>query len=45
MKELLLVGVLAAIIVSGYFIIKKYDLFLTYSRRRIEKETAENVSL
>ena len=42
MEELLLVFAVAAIIVFGYFIMKKLDAFLANNRRLIEAEIAEN---
>ena len=42
MKELLLVCAVAAIIVFGYFIMKKLDVFLANNRRLIDAEIAEN---
>lgn len=42
MKELLLVCAVSAIIVFGYFIMKKLDAFLANNRRLIDAETAEN---
>lgn len=42
MKELLLVCAVAAIIVFGYFIMKKLDAFLANNRRVIDAEIAEN---
>ena len=42
MKELLLVCAVAAMIVFGYFIMKKLDAFLADNRRLIGAETAEN---
>ena len=42
MKELLLVCTVAAIIVFGYFVMKKLDAFLENNRRLIDAEIAEN---
>lgn len=42
MKELLLVCAVAAIIVFGYFLMKKLDAFLANNRRLIDAEIAEN---
>ena len=42
MKELLLVCAVAAIIVFGYFVMKKLDAFLENNRRLIDAEIAEN---
>lgn len=42
MKELLLVCAVAAIIVFGYFIMKKLDDFLANDRRLIDAEIAKN---
>ena len=42
MKELLLVCAVAAIVVFGYFIMKKLDAFLANNRRLIDAEIAEN---
>lgn len=42
MKELLLVCAVAAIIVFGYFIMKKLDAFLANNCRLIDAEIAEN---
>ncbi len=42
MKELLLVCAVAAIIVFGYFIMKKLDAFLENNRRLIDAEIAKN---
>ena len=42
MKELLLVCAVAAIIVFGYFIMKKLDDFLANDRRLIDSEIAKN---
>lgn len=42
MKELLLVCAVAAIVVFGYFIMKKLDAFLENNRRLIDVEIAEN---
>ena len=42
MKELLLVCAVAAIIVFGYFVMKKLDAFLANNRRIIDSEIAEN---
>lgn len=42
MKELLLVCAVAAIIVFGYFIMKKLDAFLENNRRLIDTEIAKN---
>lgn len=42
MKELLLVCAVAAIIVFGYFVMKKLDAFLENNRHLIEEEIAEN---
>ncbi|EDR99531.1 hypothetical protein EUBSIR_02595 [[Eubacterium] siraeum DSM 15702] len=42
MKELLLVCAVAAIIVFGYFVMKKLDAFLANNRRFIDAEIAEN---
>ena len=42
MKELLFVCTLAVIIVSGYFMMKKLDIFLEDNRRLIDSEIAEN---
>lgn len=42
MKELLLVCAVAAIIVFGYFLMKKLDAFLANNRRLIDAESAEN---
>ena len=43
MKELLLVCAVAAIIVFGYFLMKKLDAFLANNRRLINAESAENI--
>ena len=42
MKELLLMCAVAAIIVFGYFVMKKLDAFLENNRRLIDAEIAEN---
>ena len=42
MKELLLVCAVAAIIVFGYFVMKKLDAFLENNRHLIDEEIAEN---
>lgn len=42
MKELLLVCAVAAIIVFGYFLMKKLDAFLANNRHLIDEEIAEN---
>ena len=42
MKELLLMCAVAAIIVFGYFVMKKLDAFLANNRRLAEAEIAEN---
>ena len=42
MKELLFVCTLAVIIVSGYCMMKKLDIFLEDNRRLIDSEIAEN---
>lgn len=42
MKELLLVCAVATIVVFGYFIMKKLDVFLANNRRLIDAEIAEN---
>ena len=42
MKELFLVCAVASIIVSGYSIMKKLDLFLENNRRLIDAEIVEN---
>ena len=42
MKELLLVCAATAIIVFGYFVMKKLDAFLANNRRLIDTEIAEN---
>lgn len=42
MEELLLVCAVAAIIVFGYFIMKKLDTFLINNRRCVEVKNAEN---
>lgn len=42
MKELLLSCAVAAIVVFGYFIMKKLDAFLENNRRLIDAEIAEN---
>lgn len=42
MKELLLVCAVAAIIVFGYFLMKKLDAFLANNRRLIDAESAKN---
>ena len=42
MKELLLVCAVAAIIVFGYFVMKKLDAFLENNRRLIDAEIAKN---
>ena len=42
MKELLLMCAVAAIIVFGYFVMKKLDAFLENNRRLIDAELAKN---
>ena len=42
MKELLLMCAVAAIIVFGYFVMKKLDVFLENNRRLIDAEIAKN---
>ena len=42
MKELVLVCTVAAIIVFGYFVMKKLDAFLENNRRLIDAEIAKN---
>lgn len=42
MEKLLLVFAVAAIIVFGYFIMKKLDIFLENNRRSVEGENADN---
>ena len=43
MKELLLVCAVAAVVVLGYFQIKKLDAFLVDNRHLIDAETTENI--
>ena len=43
MKELLLVCAVAAVVVLGYFQIKKLDAFLADNRHLIDAETTENI--